>query len=291
MPTVGNKQEVKEHIALTPVLTSPGTAQDGPCIDILMPSYNSGAYLYEAVQSALSQMGPRDRLIVQDAVSTDNTLEILRRINDSRLSVISEKDNGQAHALNLALARSTADWVGWLNADDLYLPGGLSAVRGSMLADCDVVIGDFQLINGDGRIQSLMKPKLATLESIIWGRLIPFSGALFVRREFLDSVGSFDPRYNFCMDYELYLRLWARPELRVAKVEAYVGALRIYDGTKTASSPWGFVREARRARATSMRTWSHRVIGTCATVFHAALALSGRVRSTDVYRRIREHWR
>src|SRR5258705_278577 len=114
-----------------------------PVFSILVPSFNAAPFVERAMRSALSQMGPDDELLVQDAGSTDGTLDILRRLEneDSRLKLVVESDRGQSDALNLALARAKPSWVVWLNSDDVVLPGGLDAVRDAIVShpDADVI--------------------------------------------------------------------------------------------------------------------------------------------------------
>jgi len=96
-------------------------------ISILMPSYNQGSYIEEAIQSVLSQGDLRIQLIVMDGGSSDQTPQILRRYSNL-IQCESRPDRGQAHALNKALALAEAPIIGWLNSDDKYLPGAFEKI-------------------------------------------------------------------------------------------------------------------------------------------------------------------
>src|SRR5579885_1698267 len=92
---------------------------------IVIPNYNSGPVLERALRSLVSQHYPDLQLILIDAGSTDASREIIERYRPHLDTVVIEKDNGQADALNKGFARATGDVFGWLCADDELLPGAL----------------------------------------------------------------------------------------------------------------------------------------------------------------------
>src|SRR5579859_6655500 len=91
---------------------------------------NQGAFIEETIQSVLAQDYPRIEHIVVDGGSTDDTVEVLRRYPSVRW--ISERDQGQADAVNKGFAMANGEIFGWLNSDDLYLPGAITAAVGVM---------------------------------------------------------------------------------------------------------------------------------------------------------------
>ena len=101
------------------------TAEAPPLVSVVTPSLNQAAYIEEAILSVRKQDYPRIEHIVVDGGSTDGTLEILGRYRHLLWS--SEPDEGQADALNKGFARARGTVLGWLNADDRYLPGAVSA--------------------------------------------------------------------------------------------------------------------------------------------------------------------
>src|SRR5438552_6722863 len=98
-------------------------------ISIITPSLNQGDFIEETIVSVLNQGIDDLEYIVIDGGSTDQTLEVIRKYEGSLSYWVSEKDNGQPEAINKGIARATGEIVGYLNSDDLYLPGALRAVE------------------------------------------------------------------------------------------------------------------------------------------------------------------
>lgn len=227
-------------------------------ISVIVPSYNSGAYLRQALMSALDQVPHPHEVVVQDGGSTDDTVDILRSFGE-RVSWVSAPDRGQADALNKALARVTGDIVLWLNADDVVLPGALSAASAAFTADRNLAFayGDFDIIDGVG---SLMRAYRSSTYS--WNRVYArgcyiFSGSLFVRKQALGAIGGFDPTLRACMDLDLMLRLNAAG--RSTHLGQTIAQFRMHDASKSSTIGLVFLREGFRVRRRyarrSLRLW------------------------------------
>ena len=119
-------------------------------IDVLTPSLGYARFLQDAIESVRGQEDVAVRHVVQDGGSEDGTIELLESYN-GLISWESRPDHGQSDALNRALARSDADWVAWLNADEFYLPGGLRTLATTAEATgADVVYGDAVFVDAGG---------------------------------------------------------------------------------------------------------------------------------------------
>src|SRR5680860_110924 len=92
-----------------------------PKLSIVTPALNQAAFIGEALDS-VAAIRTRHEHLVMDAGSTDGTREILEGRDDPALTWVSESDRGQTHAVNKGLERAHGDYVGWINADDAYVP-------------------------------------------------------------------------------------------------------------------------------------------------------------------------
>jgi len=238
-----------------------------PTVSIVTPSFNHAKYIDATIRSVLDQNYPRLQYIVMDGGSTDDTAEILRRYDehiaarnvrhpndsacpgDTDLTFIwnSERDRGQADAINKGFARATGEIIGWLNSDDCYKPGALMAAAQYLRDHPDIalVYGDAEFITADG---SYLCP-CANTEPFSRHRLRHYSDyivqpAAFFRRSSFESVGGLDASLNFAMDYDLWLKLADRYKL--AYVPQVWAQYRWLGENKSAAGGWSRIEEVRQ---------------------------------------------
>lgn len=179
-----------------------------PLVSIVTPSFNSGKFLEETIQSVLSQDYPRIEYLVMDGSSTDGSAAILERYRD-RLQYISQPDKGTADAINRGFQRSCGEILTWLSADDCYLPGAVAAAAGRMAAEPDaaVVYGEGYWMDEFGRTLDRY-PTVAPYSPAIFQRECGIcQPAAFLRREAVEAVGRLDAALHSAFDYDLWIRL------------------------------------------------------------------------------------
>lgn len=199
-----------------------------PTLSVVTPSLNCGKFLEDALLSVSQQDGVGVEHIVQDALSNDNTLEVLRRHPQVRWQW--ESDCGQSDAINRGFLRASGDLLGWLNADDYYLPGGLKAIAKAAAEhpEADVFHGDCVFVDGEGGIaRSKVEHDFDPGILFYFGCYIP-STATFFRRRVIEQGYLLDCDYRVCMDFEYFVRL-AGAGFKFHYVPKFVAAFRWHD--------------------------------------------------------------
>jgi glycosyltransferase involved in cell wall biosynthesis len=222
--------EIPDRYRVAPATSSP------PRISIVTATLNAGRFLERTLRSVLDQSyGPLE-YVVQDGGSTDETSAILDRYRHRLAACRSEPDRGQADAVNRGFARTSGEIMGYLNGDDLLLPGALGYV-GEFLArrpDVDVVYGHRVLIDeNDAEIGRWILPRHS--RSILsWADYVPQETLFWRRRIWERAGGRLDESFHFAMDWELLLRLQAIGATFV-RVPRFIGAFRVHEGQKTSA--------------------------------------------------------
>ena len=178
-----------------------------PSISVITPTFNGAAYLEDAILSVKRQSGVTAEHIIIDGASSDGTLQLLQRQTNVRW--ISEPDRGQSDAINKGFLMATGDLVGWLNADDYYLPGGLEAIARAAAEhpEADVVHGDCVFVDADGRIvRSKVEHSFDPHVLLYFGCYIP-STSTFFRCRLIERGLLLDCDYRVAMDFEFFTRL------------------------------------------------------------------------------------
>lgn len=178
-------------------------------VSVVIPCYNGGAFLEEAIQSVLAQSRAPDEVIVVNDCSTDDSASIARRLG---IEVVHTPRNlGSAGARNLGLRTARGDLVAWLDADDVWEPEHLATVvpllerhPAAVLAFARVrrfgaAVGEWPATLPEGH-------PVASLDACLAACPLP-QNAVIVRREAVLAAGGYDETLRVAEDYDLWLRL------------------------------------------------------------------------------------
>jgi GT2 family glycosyltransferase len=174
-------------------------------------------------------------------------VEIIKRYADRLAWWVSEKDTGQAEAINKGLGRAHGDIVAWLNSDDVYLPG---AIAGAVRAFADhpkavLVYGDTRAVDGDNHTLNVLRYRQLSLDDLLCYQIIG-QPAVFMRRSAFEAAGGLDLSYHYMLDHQLWIKLAQIGEL--VHVNEQWAAARYHPDAKNRAQAIGFAREAVRLR-------------------------------------------
>jgi glycosyltransferase involved in cell wall biosynthesis len=183
-------------------------------ISVILPCFNTAHYLAEAVQSVLAQTRPADEIIVIDDGSTDNTAQVAAAFTP-RVQYIYQPNAGLSAARNTGIKIATGQYIGFLDADDLWHPDFLAMLTDLLEhhADWGAVYSGNLFIDARGKLLSQSVHKVIAAErlhdALVDDLFFP-PCAVLVRKTALDAVGSFDESLRACEDWDMWLRISAK---------------------------------------------------------------------------------
>ncbi|MFZ2447162.1 MAG: glycosyltransferase [Syntrophobacteraceae bacterium] len=187
-------------------------------ISVIIPTYNRAEPVIEAVESVLAQRDVPQGLeiIVVDDGSTDGTREALGRFSEG-IRYIRRPHGGVSAARNQGIAESRGEYIAFLDSDDLWLPGKLSAQMRYFYENPEAVLCQTEEIwmRGGKRLNPRKhhkKPE-GRCFPLLLERCLVSPSAVVIRRDLFDTVGLFDESLPACEDYDLWLRIGCRHPL------------------------------------------------------------------------------
>jgi glycosyltransferase involved in cell wall biosynthesis len=188
-----------------------------PQISVIIPVYNAEQTIKETIESVLSQTLSQFEIIVINDGSQDKTLEVVSRILDPRLKVLSYPNAGVSVSRNRGISQAAGDYVSFLDADDLWTPDKLETQLKALQANPQAAVayswtdwidesGQFLRSGGHISVNGDVYAKLLLRDFVESG-----SNPL-IRRQALTEVGGFDESLNLAADWDMWLRLAARYE-------------------------------------------------------------------------------
>ena len=246
-----------------------------PLLSIVIANYNYGRFLEDAIKSVIAQkMWDKVELIICDAASTDNSVEIIRKFanglppntsryewensenrlmnnnqqilttNDKSLVAnitwwCSEKDSGQSAAFNKGFSHACGRFLTWLNADDIMLPGTIQSFKSAVEnnPNKEWFSGETVYVDVTGNI---VTSGLATWSALFRFMRIPpwariTAPATFFSRSLFEKVGGFDEKLRYVMDTDLWIK-FTQLGYDVHYLRIACWAFRLHEESKTSAS-------------------------------------------------------
>ncbi len=212
-------------------------------VSIVTPSYNQAAYVEQTMRSVLEQDYPEIEYLVADGGSTDGSIEIIQRYASRLAWWCSEKDSGQAEAINKGMQRARGEIVAWLNSDDFYLPGAVAAAIKAFKEHPQAVMvyGDMRAVDGESRTINLLRYRQLSLADLLCFEIIG-QPAVFMRREAFETAGGLNRSLHFMLDHQLWIKIAQQGPILHAG--GFWAAARYHSQAKNRAQATGFAREA-----------------------------------------------
>jgi glycosyltransferase involved in cell wall biosynthesis len=236
-----------------------------PVFTIITPSYNQASFIRETIESVLSQQGDfYIDYIIMDGGSTDNSVNIIREYeillknhcavkkhegHDFYVSIktsfifnkccgisyrwFSEKDNGQAHAINKGIGLAVGEIIAFINSDDCYARGAFQIINEyyAIQKSFDIVYGNALCIDDQSKYIQLYKTKDINSNDIL-GECFICQPSVFFQKDVFDKAGLFNEKINNSFDYEYWVRLW-KNDYSFELIQNILAFSRLYENTKT----------------------------------------------------------
>lgn len=204
-----------------------------PKVSIVTPSYNQGEYIRDTIESVLNQTYDNIEYIVMDGGSTDETVDILKSYGD-RIKWVSEKDGGQADAVNKGIRVAEGEIIGWLNSDDTYYPDAVEKAVAALLThpEFDMVYGEGDYIDRNGNVTQRYKTMMFDYQELANECFICQPTGFFTK-EIAERVGLLNADLQLCMDYEFWMRIGR--DGKVLYIPERLATSRMYEENKTMS--------------------------------------------------------
>jgi glycosyltransferase involved in cell wall biosynthesis len=227
---------------------------------IVTISFNQRQYLEEALNSVLTQDYPAIEYIVVDPGSTDGSRELIAGFASRLAGMVFEPDQGAADGLNKGFQHASGDIFGFLNSDDVLLPGAMRSVSQvfEQNPDCDIVMGNGFIVDADGRRIRRIRAAGFTVDRYFYGAATWLQQATFFRRSAFVAVGGFNVNNRSCWDGELLVDMVRRGS-RVKYLNQDLALFRVHAQSITGSRRHGEMMKVDADRMFSLsrgRAWT-----------------------------------
>lgn len=210
---------------------------DQPLFSIVTPNYNQGNYLEETLLSLINQTYKNFEIIIIDGGSTDNSLDIIKKYQKYIKFWVSEKDNGQSHAINKGIEQVEGKYFAWINSDDVLFTESLFYASQYIIKhpDTHILHSNYVQIDSNSKIIKAIKLPKQSHFFANKGHLATSQPALFYSTEFIRKIGLINEEYRLSMDIDLWMRCF-KHKCSVGYINKYLGGFRVHPSSATQES-------------------------------------------------------
>lgn len=195
-----------------------------PKVSIIIPVYNGGKYMCEAINSAIGQTYPNvEVIVVNDGSRDDGETEKIALSYGDRVKYFYKNNGGVATALNLGIEKMTGEYFSWLSHDDVYHLDKIEKqikFLNNLNDPKTIIYGGYELINEKSNFIAVVDPSKIHSEEKLNINLFPlFRGlvngcTLLIHKSYFESVGLFNPMLPTTQDYDLFYKIFRNGKIR-----------------------------------------------------------------------------
>ncbi len=217
-------------------------------ISIITVCYNSETYLESAIKSVISQNYENIEYIIIDGGSTDTSVDIIKKYQESIDYWHSKPDEGIYDAMNQGIQQATGDVIGFLNSDDYYTDNyAISQMTSALLTNgSDTIFADLVYINQNNKVVRYYDSSIFTKKRFAYG-IMPAHPTFFAKSELFKKFGLFDTSFNIAADFELIARFLSKHKATYSYVKSVWVTMRTGGVSTSYSSIWVNTKEQIRA--------------------------------------------
>jgi glycosyltransferase involved in cell wall biosynthesis len=187
-----------------------GNASDKPLVSIVLPTYKRAHVLPHAINSVLNQTYTNLELVIVDDNSPDDTLEVVKSFNDSRIHYLKNEPNLKLpRALNRGFSLARGDYLTWTSDDNIYAPTAIEKMVDALESGkCDFVYADYyHFVDLDANYQPIAPQHVQLPSQIQLERYNHIGGCFLYTRTLYEKIGDYDPDLFLVEDYDYFMRI------------------------------------------------------------------------------------